>query len=439
MFSSRCSRFITNFNYVQAKQQIFSGILRTNSKSTCVARVNIVLKRWLSTQLINDGKLIIVRETEGRAVDRREMKFPTVWLRDNCQCSECFHDTTKSRKINWERCSNETAIRAAQVTVDSSKNAIIIDWQDAHKSKYDLKWLKQRDFSPEQRKKYTEEVYKPKEIIWGKQDYNKILKIYDFHKIITNDSDLYNWLKSLAVYGVTIIKDAPHDRTVSRQLADRIGFIKRTTYGEEFEVKSKENARNYAYLMTPLPLHIDMPYYEYIAGINILHCLVQSKSQGGANLLTDGFYVAEQLKQNYPKYFEILLKTPVDWYDIGKDSGMEFHNIWREPVINLDTDGRYHRINHNTTKRDSHFTVPLEVVDLWYEAYDKFLQIAYASTVELKTNPGEVFVFNNRRILHGRTAYSDSAENKRHLIGAYVDWDIIYSKMRILKANLEKV
>lgn len=103
----------------------------------------------------------------------------------------------------------------------------------------------------------------------------------------------------------------------------------------------------------------------------------------------------------------------------------------------MDVDGRYHRINHNTTKRDSHFTVPLDVVDLWYEAYDKFLQISYESAVELKTSPGEVFVFNNRRMLHGRTAYEDSAENKRHLIGAYVDWDIIYSKMRVLQSRFE--
>lgn len=43
--------------------------------------------------------------------------------------------------------------------------------------------------------------------------------------------DLYKWLESLAVYGFSIIKNAPHDTTVARQLADRIGFIKRTTYG----------------------------------------------------------------------------------------------------------------------------------------------------------------------------------------------------------------
>lgn len=177
---------------------------------------------------------------------------------------------------------------------------------------------------------------------------------------MVQDKVLLEWLESLAIYGFSIITNSPHDVTVARQLGDRIGYIKRTTYGEEFEVKSKDNARNYAYMMTPLPLHTDMPYYEYKAGINILHCYVQSQSQGGSNHITDGFHIAEKLRKGFPKLFEILVETPVDWYDIGKDSGMSFHNIWRAPTICLDIDGRYHRINENSTTRDSHFSDPLQ-------------------------------------------------------------------------------
>lgn len=29
-------------------------------------------------------------------------EFPLVWLRDNCQCEECFDPATTSRKIDWE-------------------------------------------------------------------------------------------------------------------------------------------------------------------------------------------------------------------------------------------------------------------------------------------------------------------------------------------------
>ena len=102
---------------------------------------------------------------------------------------------------------------------------------------------------------------------------------------------------------------------------------------EEFSVKSRPGAKNYSYLAAPLPLHTDLPYYEYKPSVTILHCLEQSQSTGGWNLLTDGFHVADQLKEKHPEYFKILTETLVDWCDIGQDEDRLFHNILRMPVI----------------------------------------------------------------------------------------------------------
>lgn len=394
-----------------------------------ISRYYPTYKRLLSASL-TEGNVVVVQQPNGG----EPLQFPSIWLRDNCQCSACFHDNTKSRQINWKRASVDSRIRS--INGGYEENALTIDWQDNHKSTFTLAWLKDRDFAPTNRKRYIESVYKPTYQLWSKSEFSNVLRTFEFKDVMAQDKVLLDWLESLAIRGFSIIKNSPHDNTVARQLADRIGYIKRTTYGEEFEVKSKDNAHNYAYMMTPLPLHTDMPYYEYKAGINILHCYVQSQSPGGSNLMTDGFYIAEKLRKEFPKLFEILVKTPVDWYDIGKDGGMSFHNIWRAPTICLDVDGRYHRINENSNKRDSHFTVPLEQVAPWYEAYDKFIELAYAEAVDFKTTPGDVFVFNNLRMLHGRTAYEDSPANKRLLIGAYVDWDIIYSKIRIIRSQI---
>lgn len=32
----------------------------------------------------------------------RKFEFPIIWLRDNCQCEECFHSQTYTRTINWD-------------------------------------------------------------------------------------------------------------------------------------------------------------------------------------------------------------------------------------------------------------------------------------------------------------------------------------------------
>lgn len=104
-------------------------------------------------------------------------------------------------------------------------------------------------------------------------------------------------------------------------------------YSEEFSVKSRPGAKNYSYLSEPLPLHTDLPYYEYKPSVTILHTLEQSQSKGGWNALVDGFHVANLLKKANPEYFKILSETLVDWCDIGQDEDRLFHNILRAPVI----------------------------------------------------------------------------------------------------------
>lgn len=37
-------------------------------------------------------------------------KYPLIWLRDNCQCVECFHKNSSSRIINWANFNFEKAI-----------------------------------------------------------------------------------------------------------------------------------------------------------------------------------------------------------------------------------------------------------------------------------------------------------------------------------------
>lgn len=84
-----------------------------------------------------------------------------------------------------------------------------------------------------------------------------------------------------------MIKNTPCTVQETRKIANRVGFIKRTHYGEEFVIMNKANTSNVAYLTNNLQMHTDLPYYEYKPGTNLLHCLVQSTSQGGHN--TVGF------------------------------------------------------------------------------------------------------------------------------------------------------
>ncbi len=45
-------------------------------------------------------------------------------------------------------------------------------------------------------------------------------------------------------------------------------------------------------------------------------------------------------------------------------------------------------------------------------------------------------IFDNRRVIHGRAAYSVTPKSSRHLQTGYLEWDEINSKIRLLMRDL---
>ncbi|XP_004535996.1 gamma-butyrobetaine dioxygenase [Ceratitis capitata] len=385
--------------------------------------------RQLSASLRAQDQMLLVKEQPGQ---EEPMIFPGIWLRDNCQCEQCFHQDSLSRKpLRWNNF--DTKVKVRHITVDESLQSVNISWSDNHHSSFSLNWLRERNFSQKTSEQFLNEWYRPQSKLWGKDDFAKILKKFDYWEVMRSDATFLEWLDTLAVYGIAMLKNSPLDIGVVKSLANRIGFIRRTTYGEEFSVRSRPGAKNYSYLSKPLPLHTDLPYYEYKPSVTLLHTLEQSRSKGGWNTLVDAFNIADQLRAQHPEHFKNLSQTLVNWCDIGADADKFFHNMWRAPVINLDATGKYVRINHSVPQRDSHFSIDVDKVVPWYEANATFVRMAHEQSVSFKTVPGDVLSFNNLRMLHGRTGYDDSERNVRHIVGGFVDWDIVYSRMRVLK------
>jgi len=65
-----------------------------------------------------------------------------------------------------------------------------------------------------------------------------------------------------------------------------------------------------------------------------------------------------------------------------------------------------------------------------YAALRRFYQLADDPRFELtfRLGPGDIMCFDNRRILHGRKAFSGSGQ--RHLQGIYIDRDEVLSTAR---------
>ncbi|XP_055594982.1 gamma-butyrobetaine dioxygenase-like isoform X2 [Uranotaenia lowii] len=409
-----------------------SGSLKRPHRSSEVHTVPRIRAAYQSQCSEHNHKMVVVEISDGSRYE-----YPLVWLRDNCQCESCYHAGSNSRILDWEHFDVEH-LQLKSCAESDHGNKIKLVWSDGHKSQFGIDWLVERNFSEENRQDYLKEWYRPQARLWGKQDFRDILREFQFADVINSDEALKEWIEALSRYGLALIRNAPLTENECRKLADRVGFIRKTHYGEEFIVQAKEGTSNVAYLSTPLQMHSDLPYYDYKPGCNLLHCLVQSQSAGGQNLIADAFYVAELMRHELPEDFAILAGTLVNWTDLGQDEGGQFHSIYRAPVICVGRDGNLERINHSVPQRDSFFNIPVEKVEPWYRAMSTFVRLIHREAVEFKTAPGDILTFSNIRMVHGRTGYSDTESNTRHIVGAYLDWDEIYSKLRVLKRKLSQ-
>jgi gamma-butyrobetaine dioxygenase len=206
-----------------------------------------------------------------------------------------------------------------------------------------------------------------------------------------------------------------------------VGHLRETNFGLTFEVVSKPDPNNLAYTSDALPLHTDLTNQELPPGYQFLHCLA-NEARGGGSTFCDGVAVAQDLRARDPEAFEVLstVTVPFRFHDRQTDIRS------RKTVIALDTRGEVSEICFNAHLADILDLDP-GIMAPFYRAYRLSMEMTRdpAYGIALRLGAGEMVVFDNRRVLHGREAF-DPATGFRHLHGCYVDrgeWD---SRIRVL-------
>ena len=85
---------------------------------------------------------------------------------------------------------------------------------------------------------------------------------------------MHDLLVSFYKYGFVVIKDIPTEDNFIVKFANSIGSVRRTNFGEYFDVKSKPNPNDLAYTSLALAPHTDNPYRNPVPCIQLLHCIV---------------------------------------------------------------------------------------------------------------------------------------------------------------------
>ena len=354
--------------------------------------------------------------------DGEESKFNYMWLRDNCPSA---HDKdSRHRMFNILEVSQSINPKNYNI---NKEGKLEIEWSEGdHISYFDQKWLRDNCYTIKNNKKYVSPYQ-----LWDcslEKDLQSI-KI-DHDEIISSDEGLIKWLKLLHYKGIAIVKNAPTEKKSAFPVLNRISHTRETFFKTPFEVINIPKPNNSAYTAHALRNHMDLPWFELPPGYQFLHCLVND-SEGGNSSAIDGFAVAEYLRKNEKEIFETLTSIPLKFRD--KDYTQESHRSFHAPAISLTKDKDFHDIRFSVATMDALDCHP-DIMDKVYKAHHRFGNLLHDKKFQInfRLEPGDIFSFNNRRVLHGRTEF-DPNSGHRHLQGYYMDRDEIIGRLNYLK------
>jgi gamma-butyrobetaine dioxygenase len=213
-------------------------------------------------------------------------------------------------------------------------------------------------------------------------------------------------------------------------VAAALGYVRETNYGKLFDVRVEATPNNLAFTGLPIAPHTDNPYRDPVPTVQLLHCL-SNAVDGGESGLVDGFHAASLLRAQDPQAFDILTRTPVTFR--FADATTEL--VTTQPMIGLDPNGRIREIRFNNRSLQP-VRLPPDQTAAFYAAYRRFTEIVRRPElmVTFRLGPGDCVVFDNTRLLHARTGFTDSGD--RHLQGCYADLDSFASQYRVRRGQL---
>ncbi len=351
--------------------------------------------------------------------DGKKSNFNFMWLRDNCPSD--MDEDTRERTFNILEVSENIHPKEYKINVDGK---LEIEWSEGnHTSFYDPNWLRKNCYT------LKEKYISPYKLWDSKLNSNLESISIDYENIMQSDEVLIQWLNLLHEKGFSIVKNSPTEKKSALPLLNRISHIRETFFNTPFEVISIPKPNNLAYTSKRLVNHMDLPYYELPPGYQFLHCLVNN-AEGGMSRAVDGFFVADYLRKNDPETFKTLTRVPAVF--VNRDYTQNKKRLYHAQEITLNKDGDYNDIRFSVPTMGIMDCLP-EDMEKFYKAHHKFGKLLHDKRfmVEFKLKEGDIFCFNNRRVLHGRTEY-DPNTGHRHLQGYYLDRDEIISRLHYL-------
>ena len=349
--------------------------------------------------------------------DGTTVELPALWLRERSQSPMQIDLVSRQRLFDPHLLDADLALADARIDGD----ALVARFSDGHDEVYRLDALAES--------LREDHDGGPAPVAWRA---GGVAPTSHGWADLADDGALLAALEDLLVHGVIVVGGAPTDEGTVLAVAARFGFVRETNFGRSFDVRSVPGSNDLAYRAVGLGPHTDNPYRTPVPGIQLLHCLV-NETTGGLSTLVDALAVTDRLAQEDPEALALLASVYVGFRFRDADTDL----FARRPVVATDGRGRVTGL-HYSPRLDQLPLMSPEETRAYQRARGRLARLLDDPELEVRVrlDPGQVLVFSNDRVLHGRTPF-DPREGLRHLQGCYIDHDAPRSRYRVLRATLD--
>ncbi|SVC53236.1 uncharacterized protein METZ01_LOCUS306090, partial [marine metagenome] len=314
--------------------------------------------------------------------------LPALWLRERAQSNDQINEINRQRLFNPHQLPLVLKLIKVKWCGDDQKQLMIL-FSDGYEGAYNIEKLN-HDLLPTQplpiRKLWKSDLSYIPTYSW--------LELKDPHVTLAAVMDYLQ-------FGFLIVSDTPLEKDSILKVGRHFGFIYSTNFGDYFEISSRPNSNDLAYSSVALTPHTDNPYREPAPGIQLLQCLL-NETMGGLSTLVDSMACAEVLKQETPDGFKLLAEIPVKFEFNDAEESLSM----LRPILALDAKGDMLGL-HYSPRLDKLPLLEEQILQNYHHARNILAQLLLDPTfqITLRLKPGQCILFDNCRVLHGRTSF----------------------------------
>ena len=167
----------------------------------------------------------------------RRLRFPAVWLRDNCPCPECQDPGSGQKLKDITEIPNDLGVAASE---NAGESVLVTFAPDGHRSAFSRSWLAGHALDG-----YADgdgRTEDDKEL-WPSADLANLPQV-SWPRYVDRPPDRIRALADVLRRGFVLLRDVPTEPGMVLEVAASFGFVRETNYGRLFDVRVEPEPGN---------------------------------------------------------------------------------------------------------------------------------------------------------------------------------------------------